>query len=61
MSDKHTVAELSRCVRQCKDDAACQQGCEDTFVAAGGTVVVGNDGKTFTDRDGGKVFIPNPK
>jgi len=54
-----TVKELEQCIKACKKDQLCVQGCEDEFVEGGGTIVVQPGGKVFTDQKGGKVFIPN--
>ncbi len=59
MPKKQTVATVASCLKACKKDAVCKQGCESAFVAGGGTVTVQPGGKVFVDQDGGKVFIPN--
>jgi hypothetical protein len=61
MPHDHSVADLERCIKGCKTDQVCVKACEDAFEAAGGKVFTQDGGKVFTDRDGGKVFIPNPK
>jgi hypothetical protein len=59
--NKHTVADLDKCIKSCKDDLVCVKACEDAFLADGGKVFGQDGGKVFTDRDGGKVFVPTHK
>ena len=61
MANTHTVADLTRCIKACKADQACETACEDSFLADGGKVFERDGGKVFTDKDGGKVFIPTPR
>ncbi len=55
---KQTIADLKKCIRDCKGNQACITKCEDSFVAdGGGTQGPQEGGKVFTDSEGGKVFI----
>jgi hypothetical protein len=53
-----TVRELQQAIKACKGDAACVANVEALFVRKGGMVAVESGGKSFTDRFGGKVFMP---
>ncbi len=55
MPDHPSLANLKKCVKDCKGNEACVAACEAAFVAEGGTASA--DGKVFTDPNGGKVFI----
>ena len=53
MPKNSTVAELKHCRQLCKGKIlGCLDDCETAFVAGG---------KVFVDKDGGKVFIADPK
>jgi hypothetical protein len=54
-----TVKELERAIKNCRGDAACIRNVESLFVTGGGTIAEQPGGKVFTDRLGGKVFIPS--
>jgi hypothetical protein len=53
-----TVAELQKQWKRCGGDPGCQTALLTLFQQGGGTWVEGNGGKVFTDKYGGKVFIP---
>jgi hypothetical protein len=56
----HSVDKLTKCIKDCRGNAACVTACEVQFVAEGGTIVpVQEGGKVFTSATGGKVFITN--
>ena len=55
-----SLDKLTKCIKDCKGDAACKTACEDAFRAEGGTItVVAEGGKVFVSPTGGKVFISN--
>jgi hypothetical protein len=54
---KQKVADLKKCIKDCKGDQTCITDCEDSFIADGGTKGPQEGGKVFTDSEGGKVFI----
>jgi len=53
-----TVAELQKQWKRCGGDPGCQAALLTLFQQGGGSWQQGNGGKVFTDRYGGKVFIP---
>ncbi len=55
------VADVQKVMKGCKKDLACREGCENLFTAGGGTITIQQGGKVFEDKDGGKVFIEDPK
>jgi hypothetical protein len=58
MANDRTITKLTKCIKDCNGAAACEQACEDAFVAEGGTIAVpAEGGKVFTGGEGGKVFI----
>lgn len=57
MPKERPVDKLTKCIGACRGDQVCTTGCEDTFVADGGTIAIPDEsGKVFTDPEGGKVF-----
>ena len=52
-----TVDELEQCIAAANGDKRTIRDCERDFVRAGGSEGPKEDGKAFSDTDGGKVFV----
>lgn len=54
--DQKILAELRKCMRECKGNADCMAACQKTFEEAQGTT---EEGKVFITPDGSTAFVTN--
>ena len=52
-----TVEDLARCIEAANGNTGKIKACEREFTGGGGTEGPKEDGKIFSDTNGGKVFV----